>query len=421
MPRKGKRSNGLGVHRKGKRYKKIPKSRIIDEVNYNDNISSIEEVELIENIEDEEETSNIILDVNNNTSNDTAVDTAINTQAENDDVMAENRRDRRSQMSFFRYQKAKSQRWAIFHLFMSKYKGMDAPDGDYLKYWTGRNRIIARIRRNLGMKSNNSYKFQKCFEIIMECIRTETDFHPGRLDLRGGNREMTIRMESPEAQIIADGLESGLSIKNTWRNVNLHREENNEELISESCVSYALRKMRPKLVKIKKRKQGSVDPNSPWSKARYEWTTQLLVRFGKLDQDSLDEVRKGEDRFNRDLIGALAIDQVVWWDETHRKCLIGGASGTKPYQMLIPRNRDGKIDIEHGEYSKDLKTQLNVKYEKECRLGLGCAMVTPKADDGTHLPSVGRRCFPFNYTSKVLIGFDNFDKMVKTEISRVKI
>ena len=88
--------------------------------------------------------------------------------------------------------------------------------------------------------------------------------------------------------------------------------------------------------------------------------------------------------------------------------------------MMFPRNKDGRIDIDNGEYSKDLKTKLNVKYEKECRLGLGCAMVTPRAEDGTPLPSVGRRCHPFNYTSKVLIGFDDFEKMKKTEISRVK-
>ena len=96
-------------------------------------------------------------------------------------------------------------------------------------------------------------------------------------------------MDLVEAQIIADGLESGLSIKNTWRNVNKHREENNEELISESCVAYTLRKMKPKLVCIKKRKQGSTDPNCNWSKARHLWSTQLLIRFGELKPDDLYE------------------------------------------------------------------------------------------------------------------------------------
>ena len=46
--------------------------------------------------------------------------------------------------------------------------------------------------------------------------------------------------------------------------------------------------------------------------------------------------------------------------------------------------------------------------------------MTPIAEDGTHLPFVGLRCHPFNYTSKVIIGLDDYDKLVANEIARVK-
>jgi len=49
----------------------------------------------------------------------------------------------------------------------------------------------------------------------MEFIRTESDFHPKLMENSGRKGELTIRMTSPEAQIIADGLEYGLSIQNT--------------------------------------------------------------------------------------------------------------------------------------------------------------------------------------------------------------
>ena len=88
--------------------------------------------------------------------------------------------------------------------------------------------------------------------------------------------------------------------------------------------------------------------------------------------------------------------------------------------MLFKRDRSGKIDLVNGEYSSERKTILNVKYEKECRLGLGCAMVQPKSPDGTILPSVGRRCHPFDYTSKTMIGIDDYEKMIKIKIDRVK-
>jgi len=85
-----------------------------------------------------------------------------------------------------------------------------------------------------------------------------------------------------------------------------------------------------------------------------------------------------ERRFNRDIIGKLDLHQIVWWDEIHRKCLIGGLSATKDYVLQFKRDKNDKIDFENGKYSDKIITKLNVKYEKECRLGLGCAMISPK-------------------------------------------
>ena len=54
-------------------------------------------------------------------------------------------------------------------------------------------------------------------------------------------------------------------------------------MVLEYAIYSAVRRMKPKLNKISIRKQGSADPSSSWSRARYEWSTQLLVRFGKLN------------------------------------------------------------------------------------------------------------------------------------------
>ena len=45
---------------------------------------------------------------------------------------------------------------------------------------------------------------------------------------------------------------------------------------------------------------------------------------------------------------------------------------------------------------------------------------TPLDQDGTSLPSIGVRCVPFNYTSKVMIGLDDYKRLIKMEINRVK-
>ena len=49
---------------------------------------------------------------------------------------------------------------------------------------------------------------------------------------------MIITLASPEAQIVADGIEAGLLIRKTWHTVNWHSRESNLEMISESFVFF---------------------------------------------------------------------------------------------------------------------------------------------------------------------------------------
>ena len=318
--------------------------------------------------------------------------------------------------------KLEAYRWAVFHLFTNKHRGMCPPDNmDLFTYWLGRRGVGTKIKRDLNLPRTCSIKKRllPIFEMIMECIRTGDRFHPSLVERRGGNRKITLRLDSVEAQIIADSIESGLSLRRTWHNVNRHRQDNGDELVSESCVSYILRKMKPKMVRIKKRKQGSTDVNSNWAQARYAWTRQLLARLGRLERTPL--IGPVEAKFDQHIQGKLDLNQIVWWDETHRKCLIGSIQNpTKTYDILFPRNKEGNFDEKKGQYTKERKTKLNVKYEKECRLGLGVAMVQPLDQAGIAMPSIGRRCHPFDYTSKVMIGIPDYKRLMKVEFQRVK-
>ena len=338
--------------------------------------------------------------------------------AEADDTFQQNIHDRRRQKIYFKKLRSISRRWAIFDLFVYKYNGLDCPDGDFYAHWQGRNGLASKIRKDLKIKANSGYKMVPIFDQILECMRTERDFDPRLIEKRGGQRPVTFTLQSPEAQIVADGVEAGLSIKQTWNNVNWHRSQNGEELVSKSCIISLLRRMQPKIVKISKRKQGSTDPDSHWSQARKAWSTQLLVRLGELKPEELPH--PVEKRFHRDSLGAISLHQIVWWDETHRKCLIGGLSSSKDFTLLFKRDKNGKLDLKNGEYSKKKVSILNVKYEKECRLGLGCAMVAPLDPDGNALPVEGRRCVPFDYTGKVIISIPDYEKGVASEIARVK-
>ena len=47
-------------------------------------------------------------------------------------------------------------------------------------------------------------------------------------------------------------------------------------------------------------------------------------------------------------------------------------------------------------------------------------MVTPLSDDSTPLPSDGKKCAPYDYTSKVIMSVDDYRKVMKVEFQRVK-
>ena len=439
MPRRRKRNASLMIRKKKQRYTKLGTTidsaiNIVNEenniINNNDDVT----------ISDSNTSNNMScissnIDLNNIvSSNDVATNVATNVttikavsdddgdeQANSDEVPVVVS-DFNLELKLYRQMKVESHRWSVFNLFLFKYDGLNPPEqADLYQYWTGRCGVASKIKKDLDLPRTYCVKERMLpiFERILECFKVGERFHPSSVDGRGGNRPMTIRMDSHEAQIIADGIESGLSLVRVWQNVNRHRSENNDDLVSQSSIYYALRKMRPKMVNIKKRKQGSSEPESNWAQARYAWTRQLLARFGKL-KERHPQHGPIERRFDGDLQGKLSLHQVVWWDETHRKCLIGGQNPSKTFQILFPRNENGDLDIENGEYSKERKTVLNVKYEKECCLGLGVAMVTPLSQDGTPLPQVGRRCHPFDYTSKVMISIDDYERLKKIEFQRVK-
>ena len=100
-------------------------------------------------------------------------------------------------------------------------------DQNLYDYWCGKDGIASKIRNDLGLPKNfKTSRFIVIFEKIMECLTNEVEFDPDMVKNGGGHRQMTIKMNSPEAQIMVDSLEGGLSIQKTWINVNKHRLDN---------------------------------------------------------------------------------------------------------------------------------------------------------------------------------------------------
>jgi len=311
---------------------------------------------------------------------------------------------------------SKAIRYGVMCLFVNKYAGLeqDNEGTDVQSGWTGRGGLVSNIKRDLGISIHSNVKLIPIFMEIIECARTGKIFNANDLEMRKGHKDVIISIDSVEAQIVADCLESGLSVNKTRQIINEHMIENAKEGFSRSAVDALVLRMKPKIEKITKRKQGSRDPQAPWSQARFLWSKQLLIRLGELPSEENDP------RFNQTSVGKLSLDQIVWWDETHRKCLVGGLSTNRDFTMKFPRDAEGKLNHINGNYSKKQTQILNCKYEKESRFGLGCAMVTPKTVFGEFLPSIGKRCKPFDYSEKVLLSVSDYDDRMAAEFRRVK-
>ena len=331
MPRKSKRTAYLSNKKKSAKHTKKVQ---IDVNSINESILNIDDSRCTKSDNDNGDilTINSSSSSSNNCNISNVIDTigaetAINVVSYNEDNQEENApiiaKDFMLEMRLLKQMKQESHRWSVFNLFVFKYEGLSPPeDLDLYQFWIGRSGIASKIKKDLHLRRTYSVKDRMLpiFEKILDCFKLGEKFRPSSVDNRGGNREMTIKLDSYEAQIIADGMESGLSIRRVWENVNRHRLENSDALVSESCIYYALRKMRPKVVNISKRKQGSTDPGSNWAQARYAWTRQLLARFGQLEREKAGPIER---KYDPDLQGKLSLHQIVWWDETHRKCLIG--------------------------------------------------------------------------------------------------
>ena len=211
-----------------------------------------------------------------------------------------------------------------------------------------------------------------------------------------------IPVNSPEVQIIADCIEGGGSNEAALLLVNQYRMDNQLPLRGLNQISGLLKRLETISVAVTKGKQGNINADSPWAKARYNWTTQLMVCFG------LMAIPEPIPQFDPALLPKYSIYNVVWWDETHQKCIIAGNNGKKK-QILFKRNESGAVDLNAGKYNEPA-TYLNVKYEQEVRFCAGVGVTQGSDRD------IGHRLPLFEYANKRIVSISECNELTQKEI-----
>ena len=205
------------------------------------------------------------------------------------------------------------------------------------KYWT---EIIRCVRHNLKLFEHKYYKrIRRTFKSVAMQLTRCNSISPDRIKRRITQKNM-IDADSFDAQLIADMIEAGYSYQNCTIALNLKKNQMDLPFVTFSAVYGVANRLDPIQRTVKKRKQGSFNPDDKWSKVRKGWTKQLLVRLGKLKLNSED----GEEIqacYDVTKMPTINLPQVVFWDETHAKVQIGC---TADYTTSFKRKKDGVLD-----------------------------------------------------------------------------
>ena len=210
--------------------------------------------------------------------------------------------------------------------------------------WDGTNGAIPKIRKALDIPEKSPIK--SILYDILEHKRMGLEYKGDRIITDSPlGRTPILTLDSPEAQIVADAIEDGLSIVQTTMMCNEHRRQEQLIALTKAPIEGLIKKMKPLVTKITKTKQGNRDANSPWARGRYGWSTQILVRLGTIEGQKKEDGTI-PDYWNPDKMSKLKKTQISHWDETHKKCTIGGiGAGTVEYRVRFPRDENGKLDL----------------------------------------------------------------------------
>ncbi|CAB9524392.1 unknown protein [Seminavis robusta] len=171
----------------------------------------------------------------------------------------------------------------------------------------GKNRgNMAKIKDILNIPSVT--KIDYVLEDLVEC-KAKKRRYTGKRQASGQTRPPKIPNGSREAQIVTNHLEAGFSIRQATLQVNDHRRENDQEEVFISAEDELTDEANAFMDS-----QGK-DGNRP------EW-------------------------FLADKLTKIDLTKVVFWDETHRKCVIGqGASQAgRKFHLKFRRDANGKLN-----------------------------------------------------------------------------
>eukprot|EP00536_Pseudo-nitzschia_multiseries_P006045 jgi/Psemu1/14316/gm1.14316_g len=198
-------------------------------------------------------------------------------------------------------------------------------------------------------------------------------FYSGKGNYSTTGRPPIIALDSIEAEIVADSIESGNSVRMSTVMVNKYRKKLELPSFTYSAVRGCMLRLNPLIKMVKRGKQGSKTKEDAWCRASFRWFAQLLLWFGKID-------------FSHAIFPKLLGEAYV--ENQPPPCYDVALLSCPNVAISFKRNEFGKLDP-NGEYAASDKSVLQVKYEREARFCLGVFMTDDDKGHGVDETGMG--------------------------------
>ena len=238
--------------------------------------------------------------------------------------------------------KAKLKRMTIAYIYAEYFNSIPKTGWGKVENWEGTDGAIAGIINVFPSKEKlepHSSEYRSLRTLVTRVLvninicEAEGKIYEGKINYSGGNNSL-IDLGSVEAQIICDSIGSGVSLRWTKLIVNNYRLDNDLPLFGINPILSCYSRMKPRVLSMLKKPQGSGDAQDAWSIARNRQCAQLLVRLNKIKSDDLlldqfkveDGILPAWLQYNQ--LSPIDEHKVSYWDETHKKCEIGATQQT---------------------------------------------------------------------------------------------
>eukprot|EP01049_Picozoa_sp_SAG25_P000793 SAG25_NODE_29_length_20738_cov_25.829546_7_plen_726_part_00 len=296
------------------------------------------------------------------------------------------------------------------------YKALGSPPETEWASTTGNDGTILIIAKRLGLENATH---RKMIRRTLELIQAGGDVR----QRAGHERRNAQKLAAVEQTIIADCLTSAFGLSQTTAQVNCFRAKKEKRRLGRDLTAEELKKCEVGRETVRRwarrqdgdchrrqgKKSGTDDRDSKWAKACLAQAKQQQVQLKAGAGDSVARRKCTNEGWT-----PIALEQISWWDERHRKCILGCASTYEWRFPVDPQHPECRLKLCDGGVLPDPLPYTTAKYLSEARKSLGVMM----REEGGEM--VGVRQAPFTYNNQIMVGLDAYRKAVKAEVKRVE-